>query len=159
FDEAGTGKTTALKRLAHDLAVAGNPVLSVRTLSRIDPENAAACLSRCLAPQIVLIADDFADHADQIIDLLENGSIPIRPVVMAAERSYRREYLDVLLGDLSRLSGHLKQFTVNESEQLLERYRRFGLVGDAFATKQPREFAVQIHKEPVAIQVCHILND
>jgi hypothetical protein len=101
------------------LAVAGNPVLSIRTLSRIDPDTAVACLSHCVAPQIVLVADDFADHAEQIIELLENASIPIRLVVMAAERSYRRDYLDVLLGDLPRLSGHLKQFTVNESEQLL----------------------------------------
>jgi hypothetical protein len=41
----------------------------------------------------------------------------------------------------------------------LEQYRRFRLVGDSFATKSPQDFAAQIHKEPVAIQVCRILND
>lgn len=158
-DEAGTGKTTALMRLAHDLASAGNPVLTIRTLSRIDVRNATECLSHCIAARIVLIADDFADHAEQILELLETPSLSTRLVVMAAERSYRREYLDVLLSDLPRFSGHLKIFTVNESEQLLERYRSFGLVGDSFATRNPREFANQIHKDPVAIQVCQILND
>ncbi len=58
LDDAGTGKTTALKRLAHDLTRQGNPVLTINTLSRIDTENAIACLALCTAP-IVLIADDF----------------------------------------------------------------------------------------------------
>jgi hypothetical protein len=148
-----------LKRLAHDLTSAGNPVLIIRTLSRIDPNNAIACLSHCIASQVVLIADDFADHADQIVELVESTSITTRLVVVAGERVYRNDYLDVVLGDLPRFNGHLKTFTVNESEQLLERYRQFGLVGDSFATKNPSEFAKQIHKEPVAIQVCEILND
>ena len=158
-DEAGTGKTTALKRLAHDLASAGHPVLTIRTLSRIDPHNAIACLSHCIASQLVLIADDFADHAEQLVELLESSSITTKLVVVAGERGYRRDYLDVVLGDLPRFTGHLKTFTVNESAQLLERYRQFGLVGDTFATKNPTDFAKQIHKEPVAIQVCEILND
>jgi hypothetical protein len=79
--------------------------------------------------------------------------------VLAAERSYRAEYLNVVLEDLQRFAGHLKAFTLNESEQLLERYRRFGLVGDSFATKHPRDFARHNHKEPVAVQICQILND
>ncbi len=159
LDEAGTGKTTAIKRLAHDLAKSGKPVLSIRTLSRIDVNNAVVCLSHCTAPQVVLIADDFADHAEQVADLLESASITTRFLVVAAEREYRKEYIDVLLGGLGRFSGHLKLFSVNESEQLLEQYRRFGLVGDSFATRKPRDFANQIHREPVAIQVCQILND
>jgi hypothetical protein len=159
LDEAGTGKTTAIRRLAHDLAKSGLPVLSIRTLSRVDASNAIECLSLCTAPRVILIVDDFADHAEQVTDLMEATSITTRFVIMAAERGYRREYLDVLLEDLPRLAGHLKSFSLNESEQLLEQYRRFGLVGDSFATRSPRDFAAQIHKEPVAIQVCRILND
>jgi hypothetical protein len=159
LDDAGTGKTTAIKRLAHDLAKSGQPVLSIRTLSRIDANNAVDCLSQCTAPQVVLIADDFADHAEQVAELLEAESLTTRFLVVAAERAYRGEYLDVLLGDLPRFSGHLTVFSLNESQQLLEQYRRFGLVGDSFGTKAPRAFANQIHEEPVAIQVCQILND
>ncbi len=158
LDDAGTGKTTALKRLAHDLTRQGNPVLTINTLSRIDTENAIACLALCTAP-IVLIADDFADHAEQVVELLEAPSIKTPLVVVAAERSYRREFLQLVLGDISRVSGHTKPLTVNEAQQLLERYRQFGLVGEKFATKRPRDFAERIHKEPVAIQVCQILND
>jgi hypothetical protein len=73
LDEAGTGKTTALKRAAHDLARSGSPVLSIRTLSRIDVNNAVACLSRCTASRIVLIADDFANHAEQVGELLRGS--------------------------------------------------------------------------------------
>jgi hypothetical protein len=159
-DDAGTGKTTVLKRLAHDLASAGQPVLTIRTLSRIDPQNGIACLSRCIASRVVLIADDFADHAEQIIELLEgSASLSTGLVVVAAERSYRQDYVDLQFGDRPRFTDALTSFTPNESEQLLERYRQFGLVGDTYATKHPREFARQIHREPVAIQVCQILND
>lgn len=159
LDEAGTGKTTAIRRLAHDLAKSGLPVLSIRTLSRVDASNAIECLSQCTAPRVILIVDDFADHAEQVTDLMEATSITTRFVIMAAERGYRREYLDVLLEELPRIAGHLKSFSLNETEQLLEQYRRFGLVGDSFATRSPRDFAAQIHKEPIAIQVCRILND
>lgn len=159
LDDAGTGKSTAIKRLAHDLAKSGKPVLSIRTLSRIDVRNAIDCLSNCTAPQIVLVADDFADHAEQIADLLDVASISTKLLVLGAERTYRREYLDVLLTPVPRIAGHLKTFSLNESEQLLERYRQFGLVGSAAATKNPRQFATQIHGEPTAIQVCRILND
>lgn len=159
MDEAGTGKTTTLKRLAHDLARSGHPVLSIHTLSRLDVKNAAACLSNCKVPRIVLIADDFANHAEQLVELLEAESATTKLVIVAAERSYRREYLNLLLEDLPRFMGGLKAFTPNESEQLLERYRQFGLVGDTFATKRPRDFARKIHNEPVAIQICQMLND
>jgi len=157
-DEAGTGKTTIVKRLAHDFARSGRPVLTIRTLSRIDSENAIACLSRSTV-QILLVADDLADHAEQVIELLEASSIAALLVVVGAERSYRQEYLDVVLGGTPRSSLQLSPLTLNECQQLLERYRQFGLVGDTFATKQPRDFARRLQGQPIAIAACQILND
>jgi hypothetical protein len=109
LDEAGTGKTTAIRRLAHDLAKSGLPVLSIRTLSRVDASNAIVCLSQCTATRVILIVDDFADHAEQVADLLEATSITTWLVIVAAERGYRREYLDVLLDDLPRLRGSIRK--------------------------------------------------
>jgi hypothetical protein len=108
---------------------------------------------------IALIADDFADHAEQIVELLESEAVGARLAVVGAERAYRREYIDIVLADFPRFSGHLKPLTLEESRQLIERYRKFGLVGDSFASGNPEQFARSIHNEPIAIQVCRILND
>jgi len=46
LDQAGSGKTTVAKRVAHDLALSGVLVLNVCTTSRIDTQTAAECLKR-----------------------------------------------------------------------------------------------------------------
>lgn len=159
LDEAGTGKTTALKRLANDLARSGVPVFSIHTLSRIDVGNAIVCLSECSASCVLIIADNLAEHVEQLAEVLDAVPKSTKVIVIGAERSYRREYLKLLIGNLERIVGGLIPFSFSESEQLLEQYRRLGLVGDRGATEAPRRFATEIHHEPVAIQVCRILND
>lgn len=157
-DEAGTGKTTTIKRVAHGHAKTGKPVLTLRTLSRIDTRTAIACLSRAAA-QILLVVDGLADHAEQIMELLADDSVSSRVVVLAAERSYREQYVDVILGDTKQQKKRLSPLTLNECEQLIERYRQFGLVGVKHAIKEPRDFAMRIFHDPIAIAICRILND
>ena len=65
LDEPGTGKSTAVMRVGHDLARLGKPVLRVRTLSRIDTIVAKKCLSASKVVILVLV-DGLADHAEQI---------------------------------------------------------------------------------------------
>lgn len=158
LDEAGTGKTTVVRRVAHDMARSGQPVLTIRTHSRIDTANAITCLSHARR-QILLVADGLADHAEQVIELLEAPPIETRFAVIGAERSYRQEYLDVVFGGAPRISPQLSPFTLGECQQLLERYRQFGLVGERRAIQEPREFARRLQGKPVAIAVCEILND
>jgi hypothetical protein len=158
-DEAGVGKTTTLKRIAHDVATLGQPVLAVRTLSRIDIENAIECISGATASQILLVVDNLADHAEQIAELLQSPKISAQLVIFGAERAYRQEYLDVVLSGMRRFVVRLRPLIADECKQLLERYRRFGLVGDLFATKHPDEFSRRISDVPVAVAICQILND
>ena len=158
LDEAGTGKTTSVKRVAHALASSGKPVLSVHTLYRIDTTNAIACFSRSTA-KLVLVVDGLADHAEQILELLEDEAVASKLVVLATERSYRQEYLDAVLGDTRRTTLKLSPLTLSECVQLIERYRQFGLVGEPNAMRQPQRFAKRLLKDPAAIAVCRILND
>lgn len=157
-DDPGTGKTTTIRRVAHTLARSGRPVIAVHTLSRIDISNATTCLMHATA-QILLVADGFADHAEQILELLAAPAVASNIVVLAAERSYRQEYLDLVLGDYRYTKSRLLDLSSNECRQLLERYRQFGLVGARLAVKTPRGFAKRLQGEPVAVSVCQILND
>lgn len=158
LDEAGTGKTTTIKRVAHGLARSGTPVLTVHTLSRIDTRVAAECLSR-IAKRLILVVDGLADHAEQVVELLENRAIASKVVLLAAERSYRREYLDVVFRGGGRSTRKLLALTLDECQQLLERFRGYGLVGAPEAIRKPREFAARLSGDPIAVAVCRILND
>lgn len=157
-DDPGTGKTTTIRRVAHTLARSGTPVIAIHTLARIDISNAIACLKHATS-QILLLADGFADHAEQILELLADPAVAANVVVLATERSYRQEYLDLVLGDYRYIKSRLSALTSNECRQLLERYRQFGLVGAQLAVKTPRGFAKRLQGEPVAVSVCQILND
>jgi len=158
MDDAGTGKTTSVMRVAHAVASSGTPVLAVRTLNRIDTRNANACLSRSTT-NLVLVVDGLADHAEQVQELLEDAQVASRVVVLATERSYRRAYLDTVFGDIPQTILKLPPFTLAECVQLLERYRQFGLVGEPMAARRPQIFAQRILDEPLAVAVCRILND
>ena len=158
LDEPGTGKTTVIKRVAHGRARAGKHVLSLRTLSRIDTHAAIDCLSH-LSSQVLILIDGIADHVDQITEILENPSVRSKVVVLGAERSYRKPYLDIVLSDTEWSIESLQPFTLNESEQLIERYRQFGLVAVRQAIQEPQKFARRIVYDPVAVSICRILND
>jgi len=158
LDEAGAGKSTVIKRVAHDLARSGTPVLSVCTASRIDTDNAIDCLKR-VATKLLLVVDGLADHAEQVVELLDDPVVARKIVVLAAERSYRKEYLDVVFGDGARATRRLLPLTTDECLQLFERYRRYGLIGSADAVRRPLEFAHRLMDDPVAVAVCRLMND
>jgi serine/threonine protein kinase len=98
LDDAGTGKTTVIRRTAHELIKAGHPVLAVHTLSRIDSAKAVTCIATAAAPLVVLV-DGLADHAEQILDLLEQPKAAEKLIVIASERSYRKPFVDLILGE------------------------------------------------------------
>ena len=158
LDDAGTGKTTIVKRVVHDLARSGRPVLYVRTLSRIDTDAAIKCLSH-VSLDLILVIDGLADHAEQVFEILEDKAIARNLVVIATERSYRKQYLDIVLGQLPRITLRLNPLTTIECQQLIERYRQYGLIADLDAFRAPSRFAKQIRGEPIAVVVCRILND
>jgi hypothetical protein len=158
LDEAGTGKTTTIKRIAHNLAQSGNPVLSLRTLSRINTDAAIACLA-CAKTNILLVIDHLADHIDQLMQILDNKVVAEKVIILAAERSYRKEYLDIVRGEHPIAEIKLLPMQRSVILQLIERYNKYGLVANARAVKKSSDFANQLLNDPIAISVCRILND
>ena len=158
LDDAGTGKTTVIQRIGHDLALKGRPVLAVHTLLRLDAKNAIDCIASATTPMVFLV-DGLADHAEQILELLEDTRSAANIVILASERSYRQEFVDVILGDVHRLTRSLQPLNQTERRQLIELFRQYGLVGTSAAVKNPDEYAHRLKGDPVSIAVCRILND
>lgn len=158
FDDAGVGKTTLIQRLGYELTRKGQPVLAVHTLSRIDERNAIECFSSS-ASTIVLIVDGLADHAEQIHALFEDVRSRDRIIVVAAEREYRRGYVELVFDDTLRMTRSLQPLNQSERKQLVELYRQYGLVANADAVRRPDEFAMRLKGQAVAIAACQILND
>ncbi len=158
LDQPGTGKSTILRRVGHDLVKLGQPVLSLISFDRLDSEAAIECLTHAKKP-VVLLVDGLADHVDQVASILGDSAASNNVVILGAERRYREGHLDRVLGDLPRHSSKLASFTTNELQQLLERYRGFGLVGDHVALRHPKHFIQKLKNDPIAVAVCRILND
>ncbi|PKN93325.1 MAG: hypothetical protein CVU44_10565 [Chloroflexi bacterium HGW-Chloroflexi-6] len=159
LDEPGTGKSTSLRRIAHDFAMAGIPVFSTKTLSRIDKDIAIKCLSNLKAKRVLILVDGFADHVDQIFEIMKDDNVAEKIVVLAAERNYRKPYIDLVLSQVGVKAYYLSNLSQTECQQLINQYQRYGLIANSDALRKPDQFAMKIRKDPVAIAICRILND
>jgi len=157
-DDPGTGKTTTIKRVSHSAVVSGRATLTVNTVGRIDAINAISCLTVATVP-ILLLVDGLADHVEQIVEILASDKIRVRVVVLASERSYRMNFVNLALGSIRSTQRSSLSFSLSESRQLLERYRNYGLIADSQALRNPESLARKIQADPVAIAICRILND
>jgi hypothetical protein len=156
--DPGVGKSTAVRRIAHTRALSGQPVFSVRTLAGLDLAAAERCLES-LRARALLLVDRIADQASQIAELVSKPKVASQVSVLGAERAYRREYLELHFANLGASFVELPGFAEPDYEQLIERYRAFGLIGDPHALQAPRQFARRLTEDVVAVAVCRILND
>jgi hypothetical protein len=157
IDDAGTGKTTMVKRVAYDLSKENFYVLYFRGTARLDFDGTLARLQNLTQP-VVLVFDNFGDHADLINDLVffdTNGMF----IVLSAERGYRREYLDLALVDVNYSYFSPTPLDQSELKQLIEKYRILGIVGDKLALREPEKFIPQIADDPITVLICRILHD
>lgn len=159
LDAPGTGKSTMLKRVATDLVATGSVAFNVRTLSRVDSENAISCLRQAEVDQIFLIVDDFAEHVDQLKLIVEEASLSDKIRVIGAERDYRSDHIALFLDEEDCIRRPLLPLTRQELLQLIHRYQEFGLIGNEDAARNPQAFAARLAKDFVTIAVCRILND
>lgn len=157
-EQPATGKSTLLKRVGHDLAALGTPVFSVCTLSRIDSDTARACFAQLSAPAVLLV-DGLADHAEQIRDLLDDGRLDDNLLVVAAERRYRRELIDIVFAESVPRVQPLDWLSDSEVRQLLEQYQRFGLLALPGGAKPDSHLVASLRRDQVSVAVCRILND
>lgn len=159
YADAGSGKTSVLKRLAFDAAKGGVPAFWLSTLEKVDVPASLETFSSLLRPALVFI-DNLADHIGQIVDIMRDPSASRMVLFVAAERGYRRQHIETVVGnsDLLRDFG-IQPFTQTELLELIERYRAFGLVATRAALARPKSFAALLRQDPAAVAVCRILND
>jgi hypothetical protein len=156
--EPGTGKTTTVRRAAYGLSKEGLVVLNLTGKLALDPENTRQALTALTKPAVVVI-DNAADHASSIRSIL-GGLALSRPIaIVCADRDYRKDHIDRVLTDLSIEYFDIARWSVNSLQDLIERYRRAGLVGTPDALRMPAKYAHLLSGEPIAIAGCRILNN
>lgn len=161
LDGPGSGKTAVLKRVSYDIASSGAiHVLTCTALSRIEPESTATALDM-LNGAVVLVVDNLADQARQIVDtLLRLTKKDV--VVIAADRDYRRNYIGQALNEVSYKIVSRLRLTEDQAGQLIQRYAERGLLGAPELAKRRyhnREFRESLTSDPIAVAACRIMND
>ncbi len=156
FETSGAGKSTALRRVAFDLAKRGIRTLMCSALSRI--ANTTADVIDLIDGPMVIVIDNLAEQAAALHDLLDCLEKP-DVVFIGAERSYRMNYLKQVLAGLQYdQAGKLPMSRV-EARRLIDRYADAGAIGDHSVLKRRGEFAKKIENDPIAVACCRILND
>lgn len=158
ISDPGSGKTTQLRRAAYNLAREGFLVFNMNSKVAFDPENVVRVLSAIQKPA-VLIVDGIADHASALRSVMTSLKPAKSVAILGADRDYRRDHIDRILGDLDTEFLGLSAWKADGYEQLIERLRRSGLLGDAEAVHSPKKFASRLAGDPVAIATCRALNN
>ena len=152
----GAGKTTILKRTAFELARRGIRVLMHNSVGGFS--KATGSVIDLMDEPVVLIVDNFADHASYVVDLLSEIEKK-DAIILATERSYRLKYLKTLLyGTDFMLHDHVP-LREQDVARLIEQYLKYGLIGDHNALKQRADFGRRALADPIAIVCCRIMND
>lgn len=158
FGDPGTGKTTAVKRVAYDLALEGHTVLSLYRKSRVDLDAAVKCMNAIKGP-FLLHVDGIADHTSSLAAIAAARELRRPLLVIGSERNYREDHVRRSLGNIELQAQDIAAWTGTNYEELIERYRKGGLVAAERAVRNPKPYAVGLQRDPVAIAVCRILND
>ncbi|MCK9396056.1 MAG: SIR2 family protein [Methylobacter sp.] len=158
ISDAGSGKTTQIRRAAYNLAKEGYLVFNLNANAVINPNNVVEVLSAMGRP-VVLVIDGIADHAPALRTVMTTLKVGKPLVILAADRDYRRDHIDRILGDLDIEFLGVSQWRIEAYEQLLERLRKAGLLGDAQAVHHPKVFASRLVGNSVAIATCRALNN
>jgi hypothetical protein len=156
--EPGSGKSTCARRAAYNLAKEGKVVFSHDGRSTVDFSIVVKCLAAIKTPFAILI-DDAADRAVLIRGLLEATEIGVPFLILCVDRDYRQDHMDRLLGDMNIKHFEIRRWMPDQFIQMIEKYRKFGLVGSSEALNRPKEFSRKLVHDPIAIAACRILND
>jgi hypothetical protein len=121
----------------------GHPVLYVHTLSRINVKNSIECIASA-SKTLILVIDSFADHVEQIAEILRDQRTEGKLLVLAADRSYRKNHIDTILGVSPYIYRYLFNLEKTELLHLIESYRQLGLIGVDEGLHDPDGFALKL---------------
>ncbi|CAN5256541.1 hypothetical protein BH10PSE14_BH10PSE14_10420 [soil metagenome] len=156
-DDPGAGKSTLIRRVAYDFSRRGTRTLLCSTLGRLEPAFTASMLDLIDDPLLVVV-DNFADQAGPIADiagLMEK----VDAIFLCSERSYRNRYINQSLAGTFSTIAASRSLTAREVEALISNYVSAGWVGASQATENPKKFAKELSRDPIAVACCRILND
>lgn len=126
---AGCGKSTLLKRLAFELSGSGVYVLFYNALERLNFDVAADVLARMARP-VVLVVDNTAEHAPQLVSLYESiRSLGAPAYIIGAERYHRLQRIQSVQFDPPATIQHCSKLTTPEAAALVGKLRARGLLG------------------------------
>lgn len=156
--KAGAGKSTSIRRISSELVAHGLQVFFVKARGGIDTDSAIEFLQYTADP-ILIATDTFAEHGDQLVEILSALKGKKRVCILAAERQYRMKLVREILEDIPSKFFEIERWRSEERSDLIRRYIALGLVADEAALKNPTTFAALLSDETVAENVCRILND
>lgn len=159
LEDAGSGKTAIMKRLAVDLAKTHDNVFWYTGRNFVDEDVCAATLES-IDGRLFVFVDDFADAQAFVERLLRN--ISKKDIIfVGAERAYRLPYIETGMADEEFIQANIDLgIDAPESEKLIRSHEAEGISSlgaksDADVTKNAKEIIGQ----PVSVAVCRIQNN
>ena len=156
--QAGQGKSTILKRVAHNLAEHGHMVFYHSSLGKIDTKSAIECFTE-VNGDIILVVDSYADHVDQIEEILDSIFEKKNIAVFATDRHYRMPYVSTIAGDVQTKVYNIPAWSIAELSQLAYKYQKYGIISGSYSRKSIPQIAKSLETSNVSIAVCQLLND
>jgi hypothetical protein len=155
-EQAGTGKTTVLRRVAFELAKRGVRTLLCSALSRID--RATSSVLDLIGDPVVIVVDNFADQVTAVSEML--SQLERRDVlVLAAERGYRLGYLKTVLSETAYTVVDDISLSEIEVERLIDKYFEQGHIGDHNILRYKKTYARRLSPDPIAVACCRIMKN
>lgn len=157
-DEAGSGKSTQIRRAAYDLAKQGQVVFSLRPNSTVRPHLLAKVAQHIDRPCVLLI-DGAADQVSSLRDAISLLKVTRPFVILTADRDYRKEHIQRLIGDFDVQYESAVRWELPQFESLIDNLRRVGLLALPGAVTSPRQYASKLLNDTVTIATCRALNN
>jgi hypothetical protein len=156
--EPGAGKTTILRRTAYELCKEGVAVFSLSLNAAMDAGNVVEVLSEINVP-VVIVIDGLGTHAASLRTVISSLKTKTPVVFICADRDYRRNHIDRIIGDLDIDFLPVSNWTQDRYELLIEKLFKLGLLAQYDSVHYPKQFASGLVGDSVAIATCRALNN
>lgn len=158
LSEAGSGKTTILRRTAYELCKEGKIVFFLSAHAAIDTENFIQVITEINHP-VTIVVDGLAAHAPSIRSIMMQLVAKKPVIIISADRDYRSSHIDRVVGDLNVDYEKVDAWDRDRYELLIEKLFRLGLLAQYDSVHFPKKFAGDIVNDTIAIATCRALNN